>query len=62
MARKRPDVGGCEHLMPIEVVAFGEGRRARCLACGQCGPVRPDSEAALKALRGPQRRQEKIGA
>jgi hypothetical protein len=62
MARKKPDVWGCGHPMPIEVVLLGEGRRARCLACGQCGPVRPDSEGALRALRGPTCRQETIGA
>jgi hypothetical protein len=62
MARKKPEVWGCGHPTPIEVVPFGEGRRARCLACGQCGPVRPDSEGALRALQGPMGRREKIGA
>ncbi len=62
MARKKPDVWGCEHPMPIEVVPFGAGRRARCLRCGQCGPVRPDSERALGTLRGPRGRREKVSA
>ena len=62
MARKKPDVWGCWHPMPVEVVPFGEGQRARCLACGQCGPVRPDSEGALGALQGEAGRREKVGA
>ncbi len=62
MARKKPDVWGCGHPMPMEVVPFGEGRRARCPACGQCRTARPDSEGAPKALRGPMGRREKIGA
>ena len=62
MARKKPDVLGCEHPMPIEVVPFGEGRRARCLTCGECGLVRPDAEEALRALQVPTGRREKIGA
>jgi hypothetical protein len=63
MARKRPDVWGCGHPLPIEVVPIGEGRRARCLTCGRCGPVRPDAEGALRALRGEESgRREKIGA
>ena len=62
MARKKPNLWRCEHPMPIEVVPFGEGRRARCLRCGQCGPVRPDSEGALGALRGSQGRREKVSA
>ena len=59
MARKKSDGWGCEHPLPIGVVPLGDGRRARCL---RCGPVRPDAEGALRALRGPTGRQEKIGA
>ena len=59
MARKNPDAWGCEHPLPIEVVPFGDGRRARCLRCGRCGPVRPDAEGALRGEAG---RQERIGA
>jgi hypothetical protein len=52
MAREKPNAWECEHPLPIEVVPFGEGRRARCLVCGLCGPERPDTEEALWALRG----------
>ena len=62
MARKKPDVWGCEHPMPIEVVYLGEGRRAKCLTCGQCGSVRPDAEGALRALQDTASRREEIGA
>ena len=48
----RPRAWGCDHALPIEVVPLGAGRRARCLRCGQCGPVRPDCEGAMRALRG----------
>ena len=63
MAREKPDVWGCGHPMPIEVVPLGQGRRARCLRCGLCGPVRPDSEEALVALRAEAAaRRGKVGA
>ena len=62
MARKKPDVWGCGHPMPIEIVSFVEGRFARCLACGQCGPVQPNAEGALRALRGESICREKTGA
>ena len=52
MAREKPNAWECEHPLPIEVVPFGEGRRARCLVCGLCGPERPDTEEALWALWG----------
>ena len=61
MARQTPDAWGCEHPMPIEVVPFGEGRRARCLRCGRYGPERPDTEEALRALRGEAGSGEGIG-
>jgi hypothetical protein len=48
----RPQAWGCEHPLPIEIVPLGDGRRARCLRCGECGPVRPDYEGAMRALRG----------
>ena len=51
-ARDRLRARGCDHPLPIEVVPLGDGRRARCLRCGQCGPVRPDCEGAMRALRG----------
>ena len=62
MSREKPNVWSCEHPLPIEVVPLGDGRRARCLRCGQCGPVRPDSEELLRALQGLASRREKIGA
>jgi hypothetical protein len=43
MAREKPNAWGCGHPLPIEVVPLGDGRRARCLSCGEYGPVRPDS-------------------
>lgn len=62
MARGKPNAWGCEHPLPIELVPTEEGRRARCLRCGQCGPVRPDVEGAMRALRGEVGRREKLGA
>ncbi len=62
MSREKPNVWSCEHPLPIEVVPLGDGRRARCLRCGQCGPVRPNSGVALRALRGKASRREKLGA
>ncbi len=62
MAREKPDVWGCGHRPPIEVVPSGDGRRARCLTCGWCGPVRHDAEGALRALQGEAGRREKMGA
>ncbi len=62
MARENPDAGGCQHPLPIEVVSVGDGRRARCLRCGWRGPVRPDAEGALRALRSEASHREKVGA
>ena len=62
MAREKPDPWGCEHRPPVEVVPLVDGRRARCLTCGQSGPVRPDAEGALRALQGEASRREEIGA
>ena len=62
MAREKPDVWGCGHPMPIEVVPLGDGWRARCLMCGGCGPVRHDSEGALRALQGEASSREQMGA
>ena len=63
MARKKPDVWGCGHRLPIEVVPMGDGRRARCLTCVECGPMRPDAEGAVRALQAEAAgRSEKIGA
>ncbi len=62
MARKKPTASGCEHPFPIEVVPLGDGRRARCLRCGECGPGRPDSEGAMRALKNTAGHRGKIGA
>ena len=63
MAREKPTIfWGCDHHCPIEVVAAGDGKRARCLGCGACGPVRAAGEDAMLALRAETRHREKMGA
>ena len=62
MPRKKPDMWGCGHRLPIEVAPMGDGRRARCLRCGECGPVRQDAEGAVRALQDPAGHREEIGA
>ncbi len=50
--RKRgADAGRCGHGSPVMVEPAPDGRKARCLLCGQSGPVRPSSREALAALR-----------
>ncbi len=51
MAREKPTVWSCEHDSPIEVVPLAGGKRARCLVCGTCGPVRANTQEAVLALR-----------
>ena len=52
MAQEKPRGWRCTHHYPIEVVMLiGDERRARCLGCGACGPVRAEGEAAMLALR-----------
>jgi hypothetical protein len=58
MIREKPHLWRCEHLSPIEVVAVGVGKRARCLVCGACGPVREGSKEAMLALREEGRYRE----
>ena len=41
----------CGHFSPVEVDELEGGKRARCLLCGEHGPVREGSEEALAALR-----------
>ena len=62
MTREKPNAWGCGHPLPIEVVPLGDGRRARCLSCGEYGPVRPDSEGAMRALKDAAGRRLKVGA
>ena len=62
MAREKPNAWGCGHPLPIEVAPLGDGRRARCLSCGEYGPVRPDSEGAMRALKDAAGRRLKVGA
>ena len=56
MARRKRDVKRCRHRSPVVVDPVAVGRAARCLACGQSGPVRPSSGEALAALRDEARR------
>ena len=62
MTREKPTVWRCAHDYPIEVVPIGDERRARCLGCGARGPVRADSEAALRALKFEAMYGGKVGA
>ena len=62
MSRESPNVWSCEHPLPIVVVPLGNGRQARCLRGGQCSPVRPDSEGAMRALKEAAGHRLKMGA
>ena len=54
---------GCAHsYQPIEVSPTEGGKRARCLGCRACGPVRADTEAAMRALRNEARHRDKVVA
>ncbi len=41
----------CGHFSPVLVEEVESGKIARCLLCGERGPVREGSEEALRALR-----------
>ena len=56
MDRRKRNAGRCAHVTPVVVEPVVGGRVARCLVCGQSGPVRPTSEWALAALRDEARR------
>ena len=56
--RKR-NAGRCAHASPVVVEPAPGGRVARCLVCGSRGPVRPNSEWALAALRDEARRSSR---
>ena len=62
MARQRPTMWACDHHYPIEVSPTQGGKRARCLGCGACGPVREGTEAAMRALRNEARHRDKVVA
>jgi hypothetical protein len=62
MVRQRPTMWGCDHHYPIEVSPTEGGKRARCLGCGACGPMRADAEAAMRTLRNEARDRHKVGA
>lgn len=52
--RRIPDttmIRRCEHTSPVLIEEIEDGRIARCLACGESGPVHEKSEEALLALR-----------
>ncbi|HEV2744759.1 MAG TPA: hypothetical protein VGV91_16500 [Rubrobacter sp.] len=59
MERRKRGVKRCGHRSPVVVDAVPDGRAARCLVCGQSGPVRPSSEEALAALRDEERRSSR---
>lgn len=48
--RVRPSECGHDGTVLVSPVGDGEGRRARCLACGRVGPERETSEEARSAL------------
>ena len=60
--REKPVAWRCGHRYPIVVEGTGVGKRARCLACKDLGPVRPDAVGALLALREEARIRGKLGA
>ena len=62
MARQRPTMWGCDHHYPIEVSPREGSKRARCLGCGAWGPLRADTEVAMRALRNEARDRHKEGA
>ena len=62
MVREKPTVWGCDHHYPIEVVAVGDVKRARCLGCGAYGPASAAGEDAMLALRAEARHREKVRA
>jgi hypothetical protein len=48
----------CGHLSPVVVEEDECGKIARCLLCGERGPVREGSEEALGALRDRARQRD----
>jgi hypothetical protein len=60
--REKPVAWRCAHRYPIVVEGAGGAKRARCLACGELGPVRADAVGAMRALRAEARIGGKLGA
>jgi hypothetical protein len=50
----------CGHFSPVvvEELEGGKMKSARCLVCGERGPVREGSEEALRALRDLARQRD----
>ncbi len=61
MAREKPTIGSCRHHYPIEVVRMQGGKRARCLGCMACGPLREGAQEAMQVLRDEARYPVKVG-
>jgi len=57
--KEKPTIWGCDHHYPIEVAPVEGGKRARCLGCRACGPVRAVGEDAMLALRAEARYRER---
>lgn len=49
-SRGKPPAWRCRHNYPILVESVQGGKRARCLGCGQAGPVGPDAQQARADL------------
>jgi hypothetical protein len=48
----------CGHFSPVVIEEAEGGKIARCLLCGELGPVREGSEEALGALRDRARQRD----
>jgi hypothetical protein len=48
----------CGHYSPVVIEETEGGKIARCLVCGELGPVREGSEEALGALRDRARQRD----
>jgi hypothetical protein len=48
----------CGHFAPVVVEEVEGGKIARCLVCGEFGPMREGSEEALCALRDRARQRD----
>ncbi len=60
--RRKRSGGRGTHGSPVVVEPTPGGHVARCLVCGISGPVRPDSEGAMRALKNATGHREKMGA